>query len=93
MNKGELFDEVYEKVRSSDIAKKDVELVINTFMDVVKEAVAKDDKVSLPGFGGWTRTDRKAREGRNPRTGETVAIPASKGVKFTVGAAFKSAVQ
>lgn len=93
MNKGELIDQVHERLRSSDVAKKDVELVINAFTEVVKEAVANDEKVSLPGFGGWARTDRKAREGRNPRTGETVAIPASKGVKFTVGAAFKSAVQ
>lgn len=90
VNKGELVDAVSE---SSGQAKKDVETVLNSLLEVVKDAVKTGEKVTIPGFGSWSRTDRKAREGRNPRTGETVQIPASKGVKFTAGSQFKSHVK
>ena len=64
-------------------------------MAIVKKlqgAVANDDKVTLPGFGSFSSSSRAARTGRNPRTGEPVQIAASKGVKISAGAAFKSAV-
>ena len=65
---------------------------LNACIDAVQGAVASDDKVTLPGFGSFSRSSRAARTGRNPRTGEPVQIAASKGVKFSAGAAFKAAV-
>ena len=66
---------------------------LNAMIDTVQDAVAKGDKVTLPGFGAWSQSQRSARQGRNPRTGEIVQIPASKGVKFSAGAKFKAAVK
>ncbi len=90
MNKGELIDQVSG---ASGVSKKDVEAVVNQLIDAVQDAVARDEKVTIPGFGAWSRTDRKAREGRNPQTGAPVHIPASKGVKFAPGSQFKARVQ
>ena len=91
MNKSELIDEVHSAA-TGDVDKKDVATVIDNLIDVVESAVARGDKVTVPGFGAWSRTERAARTGRNPRTGEPVQIAASKGVKFSAGASFKSAV-
>src|SRR3989442_4533796 len=65
---------------------------MKSFIDTVQLTVKKGEKVSLPGFGGWSQTQRKARTARNPRTGAAVKVPAGKGVKFTVGATFKDIV-
>ena len=89
MNKQELVDQIAD---GASISKKDAEAALTSLLESVKAAVAKGEKVTIPGFGAWSRTDRQARVGRNPRTGEPVQIAASKGVKFTVGAKFKSAV-
>ena len=89
MNKAELIEKV---ASSSGVAKSDAEKVVNAFIETVQGAVAVDDKVTLPGFGAWSRSQRKARVGRNPRTGDPVNIPASKAVKFSVGAKFKEQV-
>lgn len=91
MNKSELIDEVHSAA-GGDVDKKDVATVIDNLIDVVERAVARGDKVTIPGFGAWSRTQRAARTGRNPRTGEPVQIAASMGVKFSAGASFKSAV-
>jgi len=90
VNKSELVDSI---AASAELSKRDADAALNAMLDVVQGAVAKGDKVTLPGFGSWSRTDRKARMGRNPRTGEPVQIKASKGVKFTAGAGFKAAVK
>lgn len=90
MNKAELVDAVKDAAGLG--SRSEAERAVNALTEVVTAAVAKDDKVSLPGFGSWSRTERKARTGRNPRTGEPVDIPASKGVKFSAGAGFKNAV-
>ena len=90
MNKSELVDAVYDAAGGVD--KKHVATVVDSFIEVVERAVARGDKVTIPGFGAWSRTQRAARTGRNPRTGEPVQIAASKGVKFSAGASFKSAV-
>lgn len=90
MNKSELVESIATK---SELSKRDAEAALNALLEVVQEQVSKGDKVTLPGFGSWSRTDRKARMGRNPRTGEPVQIAASKGVKFTAGAGFKAAVK
>ena len=89
VNKSELVDSIAE---GAGLSKADAERALNALIDAVQGAVANDDKVTLPGFGSFSRSSRAARTGRNPRTGEPVQIAASKGVKFSAGAAFKSAV-
>ena len=89
MNKSQLVDKI---VADTAMGKRDVEKVIGAFIDTVQQSVKKGEKVSLPGFGGWSQTQRKARTARNPRTGAAVRVPAGKGVKFTVGATFKDIV-
>jgi DNA-binding protein HU-beta len=89
VNKSELVDSIAE---GAGLSKADAERALNALIDSVQAAVANDDKVTLPGFGSFSRSSRAARTGRNPRTGEPVQIAASKGVKFSAGAAFKSAV-
>ena len=89
MNKTELINAVADKAGTS---KKDTEAVINAAMDVIKETVAGGDDVQLIGFGTFGIAERAAREGRNPQTGETMKIAASKAPKFKAGKAFKDAV-
>jgi DNA-binding protein HU-beta len=89
VNKSELVDAVHSAAGGVD--KKDAASVVDKLIEVVQGAVSRGDKVTVPGFGAWSRTERAARTGRNPRTGEPVQIAASKGVKFTAGANFKSA--
>jgi DNA-binding protein HU-beta len=89
VNKSELVDSIAE---GAGLSKADAERALNALIESVQAAVASDDKVTLPGFGSFSRSSRAARTGRNPRTGEPVQIAASKGVKFSAGAAFKSAV-
>ena len=89
MNKSQLVDKI---VADTALGKRDVEKVIGAFIETVQQSVKKGEKVSLPGFGGWSQTQRKARTARNPRTGAAVKVPAGKGVKFTVGATFKDIV-
>ena len=90
MNKSELVERV---ASGADLNNAQAQRAVDALIDAVQNAVARGDKVTVPGFGSWSRTDRKARMGRNPRTGEPVQIAASKGVKFTAGAGFKSAVK
>ena len=89
MNKSQLVDKI---VADTALGKREVEKIIGAFIDNVQQSVKKGEKVSLPGFGGWSQTQRKARTARNPRTGAAVKVPAGKGVKFTVGATFKDIV-
>jgi DNA-binding protein HU-beta len=89
VNKSQLVDKI---VADTAMGKREVEKVIGAFIDSVQQSVKKGEKVSLPGFGGWSQTQRKARTARNPRTGAAVRVPAGKGVKFTVGATFKDIV-
>lgn len=89
MNRQELIAAVADK---TGVTKVDADKVLKAVIEVVTETVAKGDKVQLVGFGTFERTERAAREGRNPRTGEVVKIAACKAPKFTAGAAFKAAV-
>ena len=75
MNKTELIAAVAEK---AEISKKDAEKAVKAFTDAVAEELAKGGKVQLVGFGNFEVSERPAREGRNPRTGETMTIAASK---------------
>lgn len=89
MNKKELVSAVAEKC---EVSKKDAEKIIEGVTDVITEALVNGDKVQLVGFGTFEVAERAAREGRNPKSGETMQIPASKSPKFKAGKALKDAV-
>jgi len=87
-------EELIEKVASgSGLSKADASKALNTIIDSITAALKKGKKVSLVGFGSFSISKRKARKGRNPRTGETIKIPAAKVPKFTTGKGFKEAVK
>lgn len=89
MNKSELIASVATK---SDLSKKDAEKAIKAFVDTVTETLVKGDKVQIVGFGTFEVTERAAREGRNPRSGESMPIPASRVPKFKAGKGLKDIV-
>ena len=89
MNKTELIAAVAEK---AEISKKDAEKAVKAFTDAVAEELAKGGKVQLVGFGNFEVSERPAREGRNPQTGEAMQIAASKSPKFKAGKALKDAL-
>lgn len=89
MNKGELIDVVAEK---ADVSKKDAEAIVTAAIESIMESVAGGDKVSLVGFGSFEPRARKARDGRNPQTGETIKIPATTVPAFSAGKGFKQLV-
>ena len=89
MNKGDLVDRIHE---DTGLSKADAERALNAFIDTVQVTVTAGDKVTLPGFGVFSRSARSARSARNPRTGELMQIPATNAAKFTVGAKFKAQV-
>lgn len=89
MNKTELVAAVAEQ---GEVSKKDAEKVLKAFVDVVTEELKKGEKVQLVGFGTFEVSERAAREGRNPQTGETMKIEACKAPKFKAGKALKDAL-
>ena len=89
MNKTELVVAMAEK---TELSKKDAEKALKAFTDVVAEELAKGEKIQLVGFGTFEVVERPAREGRNPKTGESMKIAASKGPKFKAGKALKDVV-
>jgi len=89
VNKGELIDALEGRLGSKKAAAEALEAVL----DVIIRAVAKGEKVGITGFGTFEKAARAARTGRNPRTGETIKIPASATVKVTAGARLKSSVK
>ena len=84
MNKTELVAAIAEQ---TELSKKDAEAALKAFIDVVSEELKKGEKVQLVGFGTFEVSERAAREGRNPQTGETMEIKASKTPKFKAGKA------
>ena len=89
MNKTEFIAAVAEK---AEISKKDSEKALKAFVDVVAEQLKAGDKVQLVGFGTFEVSERAAREGRNPQTGETMTIAACKAPKVKAGKALKDAI-
>lgn len=86
MNKIELIAAIAAK---AEISKKDAEKALKAFTDVVAEELKAGGKVQMVGFGTFEVAERAAREGRNPRTGETMKIEASRMPKFKAGKALK----
>ena len=89
MNKTELIAAIAEQ---AEISRKDAEAALKAFTDVVSAALKNGDKVQLVGIGTFEVSERAAREGRNPRTGETMPIEACKSPKFKPGKALKDMV-
>lgn len=89
MNKTELVAAIADK---TELSKKDAEKAVKAFTEVVAEELKKGEKIQLVGFGTFEVSDRPAREGRNPKTGETMKIAASKAPKFKAGKALKDTV-
>ena len=90
VNKGELVDAIASE---ANLSKTDAENALNAFINAVQNTVTGGDKVTLPGFGTFQPALRKARTGKDPRTGQPLQIPERKGAKFSVGSKFKAQVQ
>lgn len=90
MNKGDLVDAIALR---TNITKKQADEVLSAAINAIVEAVSSGDKVTLVGFGTFERRDRKAREGRNPKTNEKMEIPATKVPAFSAGKVFKEKVR
>ena len=91
MTKSELIAEIAE---NTGMAKTDVEKCLKGFEDVVHKVVAEGkEKLTLPGFLSFEQTTRSARTGRNPQTGETIQVPASKAVKVSAGSKLKASAK
>ena len=90
MTKTELVDKMAQDAK---VTKAAAGKALDSFVDGVKKALKKGDKVMLIGFGTFSVTQRKARKGRNPQTGAEIKIPARKAPKFSAGQALKKAVK
>lgn len=89
MKKSEMISVIAEK---TGVSKSEAEKVFNATFDMFKEELAKGEKVSVAGFGTFKISERAAREGRNPLTGEKLQIAASKSVSFKAGTELKKVV-
>ena len=90
MTKTELINSIAEK---ASCTKKDAAAALEATLSSIQESLVKGEKVSITGFGTFEVRERAAKEGRNPRTGETIKIAASKVPAFKAGAALKDAVK
>lgn len=89
MTKAELIDSVVAK---SGLPRATAETVVNSIFDDIAGALRRGDRVNISGFGSFTVTERKARTGRNPKTGETIEISASRSAKFRAGKGLKDSL-
>jgi len=90
MNKAELIEAVAAKTSTT---KKQANAMLDAILGTIVDAVADGNKVTLVGFGSFESRDRVAREGRNPKTGETLKIPATVVPTFSAGKEFREAVK
>ena len=89
MNKTELLNAV---AKESGIKKSDVEAVVENFINIIQDAVAKGEKVQITGFGSFERKERSERTIKNPRTGEPMQVASYKSPSFSAGSVFKEKV-
>ncbi|NP_050767.1 DNA-binding protein hu homolog (chloroplast) [Guillardia theta] len=89
MNKSQLISKIAYYTKYS---KTDIEKIITSMLEIIVDTVATGEKVTLVGFGSFEARERKAREGRNPRTGEKLFLPASRIPTFSVGNFFRNKV-
>jgi len=90
MNKAELVSTIGE---AAGLKNKEAETLLEALTSSIADALAKGGKVAITGFGTYSVTKRKARKGRNPRTGKQITIPASKAPRFSAGKALKDALK
>ncbi len=90
MNKAELVEKVAKKTK---FTKTQSEVVLDAAIEVIQAAVSSGDEVKIVGFGTFDRASRKQRNGRNPKTGSTIVIPASRVPRFRPGKEFKALVE
>jgi len=90
MNKAELINAIVAK---SEMSKKDADVALNAVIDSIKDALKAGEKVQIVGFGTFSVKERAARTGKNPATGETIQIAASKVPAFAAGKALKDEIQ
>jgi integration host factor subunit beta len=91
MTKSDLIERV--AIQVPHVSKKDTETVVNTIFDCMTEALRKGDRIEIRGFGSFQVKVREAREGRNPKTGEEVKIPAKRTPFFKVGKELKERIE
>ncbi len=89
MNKGELVEAISQKI---SVSKKEADAIVTAMLEEIMVAVAGGSKVTFVGFGSFEPRERQAREGRNPRTGETMTISATRVPAFSAGKSFKDKV-
>jgi DNA-binding protein HU-beta len=89
MNKADLVNSISEH---SGLTKTKSNQVLDAITSIITDALAKGDKVTLVGFGTFTTSERKARKGRNPKTGEVIEIPAKRVAKFKAGSSLTETV-
>lgn len=92
MNKTDLIAKTQENI-DIEVSKKDLTTIVDGVIKTIQDAVVAGERVQLVGFGTFETVERAAREGRNPLTGESLHIEASKAPKFKAGKAFKDAVK
>jgi DNA-binding protein HU-beta len=90
VTKQEFVDQVADR---AGLSKKDATDAVDAFLDTIESALRRGSEVSFSGFGKFSVSNRSAREGRNPSTGERIHIGASRVPKFTAGAGLKKAVK
>ena len=90
MTKSEFVDQVADR---AGLSKKDASDAVDAFLNTIEDALKRGSDVSFSGFGKFSVSQRGAREGRNPATGDKIQIPASRVPKFTAGAGLKKAIK
>jgi DNA-binding protein HU-beta len=90
VTKSEFVDQVADRAR---LSKKDAGDAVDAFLETIEDALKRGSDVSFSGFGKFSVSQRGAREGRNPATGDKIQIPASRVPKFTAGAGLKKAIK
>jgi integration host factor subunit beta len=90
MTKAELIEDVSQKVKG--LTKRQTEIIINAILDGIKDTLARGDKIEIRGFGSFRLRSRRMREGRNPKTGSSVHVPAKRVPFFKAGKELKELV-
>ena len=90
MTKSQLIETVASKLQN--VSKKDIEIIVDTIFSCMTDALTRDERIEIRGFGSFVSKVRDAREGRNPKTGEKVHVPRKRTPFFTVGKELKERV-
>jgi len=91
MTKADLVEIVYEKI--GGLSKKESQDIVEKIFETMKASLKAGDKIKISGFGNFTLRDKRPRKGRNPQTGQTIKIKASKTVRFKAGKALKDSLR